>query len=98
VSVVVVTVDRLSVCLILLERGFLVPGRARLADERGYVGGREEVFVGLGGGSIVALEPYSIDETATFAGARDVGEAMILDPDDRVRAAGGGAILERALH
>ena len=71
-----------------------------MADVRGYVGGSEEVFVGLGGGNMVpcSFVPNFTDDPA--AGALDVGEAMIVDPADGLRAGGssGGAIVELTSH
>jgi hypothetical protein len=80
-----------------LGTGFLGSWEGSVGGCPGCVGGREEVFVGLGGGDVVpcSSEPNSIDDTAV--GALDVGEAMIVDPGRTVGGAGaGGAILKVA--
>lgn len=58
----------------------MVPGRALLAEERGYTGGRELVFVGLGGGNM----PWSTDGAGTDA----FGEESIGDLEGTARAGG----------
>lgn len=105
-SVVVVNVDRLSDGLTLFDLGFLVPGRALLADECGCVGGSccfccfsdvtgALVGFGGGGGKLPPPLPRSIVPAPVDTGVGPVrdGDAAIDEWQDGTVGTEGGVTM-----